>query len=80
MRRPLRWRSQAEKLLLFGSLFTLAFAQLSARQSLRDIEACLKAMQLRLYHMGFRGKVSRNNLTHANEHRDWRIYADLTQR
>jgi hypothetical protein len=59
--------------------FTLAFAQLSARQSLRDIEACLKAMQPRLYHMGFRGKVSRNNLAHANEHRDWRIYADLAQ-
>jgi hypothetical protein len=59
--------------------FTLAFAQLSARKSLRDIEACLKAMQPRLYHMGFRGKISRNNLAHANEHRDWRIYADLAQ-
>src|SRR5918992_594500 len=58
---------------------TLAFAQLSSRQSLRDIEACLRAMQPRLYHMGFRGKVSRNNLAHANQHRDWRIYADLAQ-
>jgi len=58
---------------------TLAFAQLSGRQSLRDIEACLRAMQSRLYHMGFRGKISRNNLAHANQHRDWRIYADLAQ-
>ena len=59
--------------------FTLAFAQLSGRESLRDIESCLRAMQSRLYHMGFRGQVSRNNLAHANEHRDWRIYADLSQ-
>ena len=58
---------------------TLAFAQLSYRESLRDIETCLRAMQPRLYHMGFRGKVSRNNLAHANENRDWRIYADLAQ-
>jgi hypothetical protein len=58
---------------------TLAFAQLSYRRSLRDIEACLRAMQPRLYHMGFRGKVSRNTLAHANEQRDWRIYADLAQ-
>jgi hypothetical protein len=58
---------------------TLAFAQLSGRQSLRDIEACLRAMQPRLDHMGFRGKVSRSNLAHANQHRDWRIYADLAQ-
>jgi hypothetical protein len=58
---------------------TLAFAQLSYRESLRDIEACLRAMQPRLYHMGFRGRVSRNTLAHANENRDWRIYADLAQ-
>src|SRR5580700_6122832 len=58
---------------------TLAFAQLSYRRSLRDIEACLRAMQPRLYHMGFRGKISRNTLAHANEKRDWRIYADLAQ-
>jgi hypothetical protein len=58
---------------------TLAFAQLSGRRSLRDIETCLRAMQSRLYHMGFRGQVSRNNLAHASEHRAWRIYADLAQ-
>ena len=57
----------------------LAFAQLTYRESLRDIEACLCAQQPKLYHMGFRGQVSRNTLAHANEHRDWRIYADFAQ-
>src|SRR5437773_5763647 len=57
----------------------LAFAQLTYRESLRDIEACLRAQQPKLYHMGFRGQVSRNTLAHANEHRDWRIYADFAQ-
>jgi len=57
--------------------FSLAFAQLTYRESLRDIEACLRAQQPKLYHMGFRGRVSRNNLAHANEHRDWRIFADF---
>ncbi|MGO9230278.1 MAG: IS4 family transposase [Bryobacteraceae bacterium] len=58
---------------------SLAFAQLTYRESLRDIEACLRAMQPRLYHMGFRGNVSRNNLANANQQRDWRIYADFAQ-
>jgi len=58
----------------------LAFAQLTYRESLRDIEACLRAAGGKLYHMGIRGKVSRNTLAHANETRDWRIYADLAQR
>src|ERR1700736_6675052 len=57
----------------------LAFAQLTYRESLRDIEACLRAQQPKLYHMGFRGQVSRNTLAHANEHRDWRNYADFAQ-
>ena len=57
----------------------LAFAQLTYRESLRDIEACLRAQQPKLYHMGFRGQVSRNTLAHANEHRDWRIYADFAR-
>jgi hypothetical protein len=57
----------------------LAFAQLTYRHSLRDIEACLRAAGGKLYHMGIRGKVSRNTLAHANETRDWRIYADLAQ-
>jgi len=59
--------------------FCLAFAQLTYRESLRDIEACLRTMQPRLYHMGFRGRVSRNTLAHANAQRDWRIYADVGQ-
>jgi len=57
----------------------MAFAQLSYRESLRDIEACLRAMRSKLYHMGIRGGVSRNNLAHANETRDWRIWADFAQ-
>jgi len=57
----------------------MAFAQLTYRESLRDIEACLRAMKDRLYHMGIRGKVSRNTLAVANEKRDWRIYADFAQ-
>ena len=57
----------------------LAFAQLTYRESLRDIEACLRAQQPKLYHIGFRGRVSRSTLAHANEHRDWRIYADLAR-
>ena len=57
----------------------LAFAQLTYRESLRDIEACLRAQQSKLYHMGFRGRVSRDTLAYANEHRDWRIYADFAQ-
>ncbi len=57
----------------------LAFAQLTYRESLRDIEACLRAQQPKLYHMGFRGLVARNTLAHANEVRDWRIYRDFAQ-
>jgi len=57
----------------------MAFAQLSYRESLRDIQACLRGNQQKLYHMGFRGNVSRNTLAHANQIRDWRIYADFAQ-
>ena len=57
----------------------LAFAQLSHRESLRDIEICLRAMHSKLYHMGIRSTVSRNNISNANEVRDWRIYADFAQ-
>jgi hypothetical protein len=55
----------------------LAFAQLTYRESLRDIQACLRSSQLKLYHMGIRGKVSRNTLANANQVRDWRIYVDF---
>ena len=55
----------------------MAFAQLTYRESLRDIEACLRSMQGKLYHMGIRGNVARSTLADANEMRDWRIYADF---
>ena len=55
----------------------MAFAQLTYRESLRDIEACLRAQKPKLYHMGIRAPVSRNNLANANKVRDWRIYADF---
>jgi len=54
----------------------MAFAQLSYRESLRDIETCLLAMNTKLYHAGIRGRISRSTLADANETRDWRIHAD----
>jgi hypothetical protein len=57
----------------------MAFAQLTYRESLRDIECCLRAMREKLYHMGIRGKISRSTLADANEKRDWRIYCDFAQ-
>ena len=58
----------------------LAFAQLTYRESLRDIEACLRAHREKLYRMGIRSRISRSTLADANEVRDWRIYADFAQR
>jgi len=55
----------------------LAFAQLTYRESLRDIEVCLRSRSSQLYHLGIRGAVSRSTLAHANEHRPWQMYADL---
>lgn len=57
----------------------MAFAQLTYRESLRDIQACLRAAKQKLYHMGIRGKVSRNTLANANQVRNWKIYADFAQ-
>jgi DDE family transposase/uncharacterized protein DUF4372 len=57
----------------------MAFAQLTYRESLRDIEACLRSLGGKLYHMGFRGRVARSTLADANEAHDWRIYADFAQ-
>ena len=57
----------------------MAFAQLTYRESLRDIEACLRSMSGKLYHVGFRGQVARSTLADANESHDWRIYADFAQ-
>ena len=61
----------------FDQYLCMAFAQITYRQSLRDIETCLRAMQPKLYHCGIRGNVSRTTLAKANENRDWRIYADF---
>ena len=63
----------------WNQFLCMAFAQLTYRESLRDIETCLRSTQRKLYHMGFRGNVSRNTLAHANQVRDWRIYADFAQ-
>lgn len=59
--------------------YCMAFAQLTYRESLRDIEVCLRAVPSRLYHMGIRSTVARSTLAYANETRDWRIYADFAQ-
>ena len=63
----------------WNQFLAMAFAQLTYRESLRDIEACLRSLQSKLYHMGFRSTVSRSTLADANEARDWRIYADFAQ-
>ena len=63
----------------FDQFLCMAFAQLTYRESLRDIECCLRAFQQKLYHMGIRGNVSRSTLAEANEKRDWRIYSDFAQ-
>ena len=63
----------------YDQFLCMAFAQLTYRESLRDIVCCIRAMRTKLYHMGIRGKVSRSTLADANELRDWRIYCDFAQ-
>src|SRR5271155_1917147 len=63
----------------WDQFLAMGFAQFTYRESLRDIEACLRSVGGKLYHMGFRGKVARSTLADANESRDWRIYADFAQ-
>jgi Domain of unknown function (DUF4372)/Transposase DDE domain len=63
----------------FDQFLSMAFAQLTYRESLRDIETCLRAIRGKLYHAGFRGVIARSTLARANERRDWRIYADFAQ-
>ena len=63
----------------WDQFLAMVFAQLTYRESLRDIEACLRSMSGKLYHMGFRSRVARSTLAEANESRDWRIYADFAQ-
>lgn len=70
---------KVKKFSCWDHFLSMSFAQLTYRESLRDIETCLRAMQPKLYHMGIRSKVSRSTLADANEQRDWRIYADFAQ-
>jgi hypothetical protein len=63
----------------WDQFLAMGFAQLTCRESLRDIEACLRSVGGKLYHMEFRGKVARSTLAEANESRDWRIFADFAQ-
>jgi hypothetical protein len=70
MRPTLSGNLQSANLFLFGSILCMAFAQLAYRESLRDIEVCLRARQEKLYHMGIRSKISRSTLAYTNENRD----------
>ena len=70
-----RWRNFS----CWDQFLSMAFAQLTYRESLRDIEACLRSLGAKLYHMGFCSQVARSTLADANESRDWRIYADFAQ-
>ena len=63
----------------YDQLIAMSFAQLTGRESLRDIETCLRAMNSKLYHVGLRGNVSRSTLADANKFRDWRIFEDFAQ-
>ena len=74
-----RGNYQVKSFSCWNQYLCMAFAQLTYRESLRDIESCLRAMRQKLYHMGIRGKVSRSTLAYTNENRDWRIYADFAQ-
>lgn len=70
---------KVQKFSCFDQFLTLAFAQLTYRESLRDIIACLRSMKSKLYHMGIRGSIAKSTLADANEKRNWRIYADFAQ-
>ena len=74
-----RGNYKVQKFSCMDQFLCMAFAQLTYRESLRDIEACLRAMQSKLYHMGIRSRVSKSTLADTNENRDWRIYADFAQ-
>ena len=74
-----RGNYQVKRFSCWDQYLCMAFAQFTYRESLRDIEACLRSIRNKLYHMGIRGKVSRSTLADANENRDWRIYADFAQ-
>jgi IS4 transposase len=72
-------RRPCRKFSCLDQFLCMAFAQLTTRESLRDIESCLRAVPTKLYHLGIRGAVCRTTLADANERRDWRIFADFAQ-
>ena len=74
-----RGNHKVQKFSCLDQFLCMAFAQLTYRESLRDIEVCLRAMQTKLYHMGIRSRISKSTLADANENRDWRIYGDFAQ-
>jgi hypothetical protein len=74
-----RGEYKVQRFSCLDQFLSLAFAQLTYRESLRDLEACLRSMPARVYHMGFRSQISRSTLATANKQRDWRIYADVAQ-
>jgi hypothetical protein len=74
-----RGEHKVKRFSCFDQYLCMAFAQLTYRESLRDIEACLRAQSSKLYHMGIRNQVARNTLANANATRDWRIYCELAQ-
>jgi hypothetical protein len=77
--RRYRGEYKVQKFSCLDQFLCMAFAQLTFRESLRDIETCLRTVRPKLYHMGIRGGISRTSLAKANENRDWRIYADFAQ-
>ena len=79
VRRSLSGGVKTSRFSCWDQFLCMAFAQLTYRESLRDIEACLRAVQPKLYHVGIRARVARSTLADANETRDWRIYADVAQ-
>ncbi len=70
---------KVKEFLCLDQFLTMAFAQLTYRESLRDIEACLRSQKNKLYHMGIRSNIARNTMANANEIRNWKIYADFAQ-
>ena len=77
--RRYRGEYRARSFTAFDQFLCLAYAQLSGRESLRDVETCLNSHREKLYHVGFRGAVARSTLADANERRDWRIFQDFGQ-
>src|SRR5258708_1689530 len=72
-----RATSRVRRFSCLDQFLCMAFAQLTYRVSLRDIEICLNSLKPKLYHVGIRGHIARNTLAKANQNRDWRIYADF---